>query len=147
MKKFLYFIGISLAFGCNNIDTPKLKDYAFLKGKWHSIGTDTYEEWTVVNDSILSKTYVVKNDSTVLLDQSCIVQEKRLKLISHLNDKKKISYEYELKYDSNEKLWIFVNENAFPQKLFYSIKKEQNNIYAFVVNNGKKIEFLYEAVN
>lgn len=145
MKKYFLFPAFAFIVSCSSSHEPTLEDYIFLKGKWHSVGTDAFEEWSLVQDSLISKTYIIKNDSTLFIDQSCIIKSKPLKLITHLNNASKQSNVYELKYNSIDKVWEFKNESAFPQVLYYAHKPEQNNIYAYVVNNGKKLEFLYES--
>jgi hypothetical protein len=148
MSRFLLISVLLLSQGCVSRDTPKLVDFHFLIGKWHSVGTDLIEDWSLSNDSLLSKSCITKNDSIVELDRSCIVQKgKMIYLYSHIAAVNKSANTYVLTYDSNEDKWVFRNDKVFPQVIYYENRKDDSTIYSFAINNKDKLEFLFEKVN
>lgn len=139
---------ITILLGCSTKNATSLENFYFLKGKWHSIGADSYETWELVNDTLKSATYLFKNDSLLLLDNSIIVRNKQsVNLLMHVNKVAGTPAHYELVYDKEEDKWLFQNKQEFPPIVYYEYRKEKDNIYAFVKDGHKKIEFLYEKID
>ncbi|MBL7754750.1 MAG: hypothetical protein JNM44_09745 [Chitinophagaceae bacterium] len=148
MSRFLLVAGLFIVQSCHPNKSPLLKDYFFLIGKWNSVGTDLVEEWSLQHDSLLSKSIIIKNDSLVEVDRSCIVQSgNELYLFTHISSNQRTKYSYLLTYDMNEKLWVFKNHSAYPQVIHYGYRSVDKTVYSFAINNQTKLEFLFEKIN
>lgn len=148
MSRVLFLLGLVFLQGCISNKSPKLTDFHFLIGQWHSLGTDLNEQWSLRNDSLCSKSTISKNDSMVEVDQSCIIQKNnQVYLISHINSAIKVSNTYKLIYDSEESKWVFKNSEVYPQVIFYELREKEKTIYSFAINNKNKVEFLFEKID
>ena len=150
MKKIIPLVFICVALCAFRADEQPLNKLKWLTGKWQIENEETYEEWRVVNDTLMSgNNYRIENKQTIPNEYMTVVvkggQLYYMPTAIGQNDGKAVSFKITAVSPG-----YFRAENAthdFPQKIVYELK-DQNHLYAFIEGNmgGKRRKIAFNFV-
>ena len=124
---FLFFV---LFYACKTQSDLSKMDWVI--GKWRVNESNSFEEWTKINDGLYrGKGYKVRKNDTLIIENIEIVKRENtifyIPSVSDQNDGKEIEFKLVSK---NQKKLIFENKaHDFPQRIIY-IKTDENVIDA-----------------
>lgn len=124
-----------------------LKNFKWLEGVWQQKGTDRFEKWTFVSDTIANGlAYIVSDDGEAVPDE--ILQLKAtggkvyyMPLVKNQNGGKVVEFPI---IKSNSRMFAAENpHHDFPQRIVY-IRKSATKLMAYIETLQKKKRIVFE---